>query len=379
MALGRRSYGIYLWHWPVIVFVGPPMGLELPRLPLVIVQVAVTLVLTELSYRFIETPARTTRRRPAIVVGAWSTAGLATAAIAAMVLIVPPERVLFQQTVIRPDIDFSRPEAVLAVQAGGATPSVSQGRPPIDAVPDPTESAPDPVPNPGPDPGPATRQLLLLGDSTALVLALNEPAGVPADWNVSRYARVGCAITTGQTIDAGASHATIHDPQCDDWYDDWAVSSTVIDPDLSVVMVGAWEVLDFQVDGQRLSFPSDAWTVHVTAAVERAIDAGRGEHGRVALLRLPCMAQIDGTPISTQARNDPARVDTFNHILEAAAAASPTVVTLALDDVLCPNGEPIGTIDGEVIRYDGVHLTPFGAAMVWSWLTEQIDALVPAR
>ena len=56
--IGRRSYGIYLWHWPVIVFVGSAFDIGLNGTPLIAAQVAVTLVLAELSFRFVETPVR---------------------------------------------------------------------------------------------------------------------------------------------------------------------------------------------------------------------------------------------------------------------------------------------------------------------------------
>ncbi len=54
--LGVRSYGIYLWHYPVIVLASPANGgLELPRAGL---QVAATVVLAALSWRFVEDPIR---------------------------------------------------------------------------------------------------------------------------------------------------------------------------------------------------------------------------------------------------------------------------------------------------------------------------------
>jgi peptidoglycan/LPS O-acetylase OafA/YrhL len=56
--LGRRSYGIYLWHWPMICwFTLADTGLS--RGPLAIVRVAATLAAAELSHRAIEAPIRT--------------------------------------------------------------------------------------------------------------------------------------------------------------------------------------------------------------------------------------------------------------------------------------------------------------------------------
>ena len=56
--LGTRSYGIYLWHWPVIVMTRPHLDVPLSGWPLVILQAAATLALAAASYRFIEQPIR---------------------------------------------------------------------------------------------------------------------------------------------------------------------------------------------------------------------------------------------------------------------------------------------------------------------------------
>ncbi len=54
--IGVRSYGIYLWHYPVIVATTPPgAGVDLPRAA---IQIAVSVGLAALSWRFIEEPVR---------------------------------------------------------------------------------------------------------------------------------------------------------------------------------------------------------------------------------------------------------------------------------------------------------------------------------
>jgi peptidoglycan/LPS O-acetylase OafA/YrhL len=54
--IGVRSYGIYLWQWPIVVLWGQPStGVHWGRAAL---QVAVTLVVASLSWRFVEDPIR---------------------------------------------------------------------------------------------------------------------------------------------------------------------------------------------------------------------------------------------------------------------------------------------------------------------------------
>ncbi|SDJ29037.1 peptidoglycan-N-acetylmuramate O-acetyltransferase [Frankineae bacterium MT45] len=56
--IGQRSYSIYLWHWPVAVVTRPGVDVEWSPVPLFLARVAVTLLLAEASYRFVEVPVR---------------------------------------------------------------------------------------------------------------------------------------------------------------------------------------------------------------------------------------------------------------------------------------------------------------------------------
>ena len=56
--LGLRSYSFYLWHWPVLVLTRPGVDVDLPTELLIPLQLALVLVLSELSYRYVELPFR---------------------------------------------------------------------------------------------------------------------------------------------------------------------------------------------------------------------------------------------------------------------------------------------------------------------------------
>lgn len=68
VTIGRMSYSLYLWHWPVYVFMNYYEAGELGWLGRAVALV-LTFVLGALSWHVIEQPLRATRRRPAIVFG----------------------------------------------------------------------------------------------------------------------------------------------------------------------------------------------------------------------------------------------------------------------------------------------------------------------
>ena len=57
--IGERSYGIYLWHWPILVFTRPGVDVHLARGILIPAQAAATVIVAAISYRFLELPIRT--------------------------------------------------------------------------------------------------------------------------------------------------------------------------------------------------------------------------------------------------------------------------------------------------------------------------------
>ena len=56
--IGVRSYALYLWHWPVFQLTRPGIDVALTGTPLLVLRLAVTFALAEVSYRFVEEPVR---------------------------------------------------------------------------------------------------------------------------------------------------------------------------------------------------------------------------------------------------------------------------------------------------------------------------------
>ena len=55
---GDRSYGIYLWHWPIFVLMRSGIDIQWPDPLAFVVKIALVLVISDLSYRFVEMPIR---------------------------------------------------------------------------------------------------------------------------------------------------------------------------------------------------------------------------------------------------------------------------------------------------------------------------------
>ena len=84
--IGTISYGIYLWHWPVIVYLnGARTGLS--TWPLDLLRIAVTLAVSTASYYLVERPIRLANLRGGVRLWA-PVAGVVTA----VVIVSPPSR-----------------------------------------------------------------------------------------------------------------------------------------------------------------------------------------------------------------------------------------------------------------------------------------------
>jgi len=76
--IGKRSYGLYVWHWPVFALLRPHIDVDWAPWVTHLARFAITWALTELSYRWIEQPIRATS--PKKRNSSWTRRGALTAA-----------------------------------------------------------------------------------------------------------------------------------------------------------------------------------------------------------------------------------------------------------------------------------------------------------
>jgi len=160
--LGRRSYGVYLWFWPVFMLTRPHADVDLTGYPLFALRATITVALAAASYRYVEMPIRSgalgrtwsaLQSRPSRpdtrTATAWTmTMALAVAAISSGVLVhrhtPTPAAFLVESRSMLRQVPANR-----TVEPGSAMTSV-----PPTTTTTTTIGAPEPVTAPG-DPSPA--------------------------------------------------------------------------------------------------------------------------------------------------------------------------------------------------------------------------------
>ena len=150
-AIGRRSYSLYLWHWPVIVLLRPGDGRSFDGWPTVVACVALMVALTEVSFRFVERPFRTGQLAPALparFVAAWRSPrrvargfAAASALVVGAVVVVAVTGPSTTDTSLTAPVSRSRSTVETASPTTGTT-SVSTTTSPTGSEPTPASVAP---------------------------------------------------------------------------------------------------------------------------------------------------------------------------------------------------------------------------------------------
>jgi peptidoglycan/LPS O-acetylase OafA/YrhL len=352
--MGRRSYGLYLWSWPIFVIVGATTGSVVKFLWAMVL----TVIVAEASYRYLETPVR----RGAIgrwwadraTITYWPMAG--GAALVAVLLLFYANVGEFNRFEGGDDAVFDL-DAAVADGSGTAVDGSTDGdAPPI--VSSPAATAPV---------TPATSaRLAIVGDSQANALAINLPEGIEGVFpEVVNGSVDGCSV-----YDSGSVRSSVrfgnNFSTCQGWQQEWAGAAA--GNDVALVVVGAWDVFDIDDDGTVYGFATPEGDALFVRNLRSGVDAMLAEGANVALLEVACMRPQDVEGAGVRAlpeRGDDARVAHVNDLLRETAASyeSPRVEFVEGPDEWCSD-EVIATDLG--YRWDGVHVFKPGANLIYT-------------
>ena len=339
--LGEVSYGLYLWHWPVMVFLNPQRtGLD--GLTLFILRILVTAAATTISFVVIERPLRRPRGSTEPIAGSpearhrnrrllqgWGTASL-VAVLCVLILTVAP---------------------VVEGTASTASPP-STAQPVVTTVP-------------GELPADSPYTALWIGDSVMWTLGGGGPIVFPQPssytspfdptklviWNRAVYP---CEILRYPSRFNGLLRA--HNSNCDN--NDWAIATELLQPQIIVFSAVVSDTYDRYINGRLVEFGSPEFDQIYLDALDRTLRPLTGDLPQVVLLDQPLPFTIyepNGRPSENW------RVIHMGELFRRYAASHPRVSVVDLKPIVCPT-DPCSnrTPNDEVIRNDGLHFTQAG-------------------
>lgn len=318
--VGRISYGLYLWHYPLFIWLDHErtglFGIRLLALRLV-----VTFAVATASFYLVERPVR-----HGLVLRGVSAALSTAAAIAVTVAVI-----------------FATSLAAAIPSAAAAPP-----QPPLH----------DPV------------RALLIGDSTMLTLGVAiAPWAHLYDVDELDAGILGCGVTfSNAQIEHGVAIPTAlpcslnADRTGVTIYGAWAHEVATFHPDVVAILAGRWEVHNLLVGFRTVNITQRAFQKKVAAGLTRAVDISKAAGANVVLVTQPCAdsgERPDGQPWPEDSAT---RLAIYNGIVRDVASRTGASV-LDLYSMVCPGGHYDESIDGVTVRQpDGVHFATTSGA-----------------
>ena len=354
--IGRRSYGLYLWHWPIFVVAhARDSGNRLA------VAIALTIIINEFVYQYVEIPTRRGalgnwwrnrqqlsamhRRLPvlitAVVIASLGITGVKVVGIEARDLSIDTSTA---------SVIFSVPTTVASASS---LPAASTTTTTIAKLP---------------------RKLVIVGDSQANSLAVNKPSGMEKTFVVTNGSIDGCGIYD-RGVGVGGTNGNFRRnfANCVGFEKSWAKSATKAKADVALVVIGAWEVLDLKINGFTFGVNSLPADTMFRTQMKRGIAALRATGATVALLEVACMRPVDskGGPVpALPQRGDDTRTGHLNDLLREIAAPED-------DGVFFVSGPKEWCADPKIstslsYRWDGVHAYKPGAKLIFETIANSI-------
>ncbi|HEX2771763.1 MAG TPA: SGNH hydrolase domain-containing protein, partial [Micromonosporaceae bacterium] len=266
--------------------------------------------------------------------------------------------------------------AVLALAAATVVATQPPALPPppsiaLDVMASPSEANRSPMFRPGRRPG-DTPRVTFFGDSVSWSLGTYLPQ--QNELQVQVRGIPGCGIARLPDIRyIGVPHTNY--PGCDRWDVRWKHHVYYDDPDLAVILLDRWELMDRRLNGRYQHVGEPEYDEYLNRELDRAISivGSRGAH--VVLLTAPYTRRAERPDGGLWPEDDPVRVDAWNVLLRAAAERHETTL-LDLNAQICPEGEFTWRIDGIRVRSDGLHFTPDGVRrFIAPWLLPELARL----
>jgi peptidoglycan/LPS O-acetylase OafA/YrhL len=350
--IGRISYGLYLWHWPIIVWL-PHWRVGFGDSRLVALRLVITFALAGLSYVFVESPIRH---------GRWFPRGGRSTRLVAPVAFVVAAAILLVSSV--------GATALPSYLVGFQEPCPAVRASEIDAARTQLREQPIPAPR-------RTPEIAVIGDSVVCSLtpaldALEERGR----WHFRVASIIGCGIVSNEvTVNNEMPIIPGLTEHCASATAD--ASRAALQGHVPVALwLSTWERADLVVDGHVVHAGTAAWRRVLLERYDAAIARMHRAGTHVVLATMPSTAPARLLSLTSRPKPVTDRAyRTLDDLLATVASRHPEDVTLLdLEAFVCPGRPPCPrTRDGIAPRsIDGMHYTPEGAVWVLRWLLPRI-------
>jgi peptidoglycan/LPS O-acetylase OafA/YrhL len=354
--IGRRSYGLYLWHWPI--FVVTSARLSSTRLAYAL---TATVIVNEFVYQFIEVPTRKgaignwLRQRQQLSAMRRRLPVVLSAVVAALVGVSSVQLSGIQARDV--SVDTGNADVVFVVPTSVPSTASTLANTPV------TSTTLAKLP----------RRLLIVGDSQAHAIAINKPSGIEKTFSITDGSIDGCGVyDRGVGIGGATGKFRRNFANCSGFETKWSKTATTSRADVALVVIGAWEVMDLQINSflfKLNTVPAD--TIFKTQ-LQRGIDALRRQNVAVALLEVACMRPVEskGGPVPPlPQRGDDSRTGHLNALMrEVAAPENDGVYFVSGPKEWCSDPKVANSLS---YRWDGVHVYKPGAKLI-------LESIAPA-
>jgi hypothetical protein len=221
---------------------------------------------------------------------------------------------------------------------------------------------------PGRRPG-AQPRVTFFGDSVSWSLGTYLPE--QDELEVRVRAVPGCGIARLPEIRyIGEPHGNY--PGCDTWDERWRRGVAADDPDVAVVLLDRWELMDRQLNGRYQHIGEPEFDAYLNQELDLALGIVGARGARVVVLTAPYTRRAERPDGGLWPEDTPQRVDAWNVLLRAAADRHRAAV-VDLNTRVCPDGKFTWRAGGVQIRSDGLHFTPAGVRQhIAPWLLPQL-------
>lgn len=355
-ALGLISYGVYLWHWPVVVYLTPERVhrnvsvVTLDDWAVDLARIVVTLGVAIASYKLVELPIRHgALRGPRL----WAATPVAVAGVLVATLVVTAGEDTSLDTAA--DIDAEPDQGIEQRAREGSD--------------NPIHIYPSEIPA-------GARRVLLVGDSGVYFLGpvLAEDAGPTGDAVVATWSELRCGVTSPEGATRLPDGEILEDEPChEERRRTFSELVRHFQPDVVVYyLANAGGLGEYRYGDDWVEECDPVYNQYFVDAITQDLTALRGgEQGDTPLLiaTSPYVGSLD-------AETSNRRVDCRNASNREVAGSLPDTEIVDMNAYV---SQEIARDDTEMIDLfrDVVHFSDEGSRRVSDWLLAELDARVP--